>query len=288
MRRNSPVAALMVLIAVASLAGMASARTAARTDGGRSDGHGRPPADDEDRNQGPGRRDAVRMGKIRELYADLVAPTPTLVLTGQKSVRHIFAADVRGRVTPAGEFMDAEAVNEYFFGLATTPTSHVARVDLPSLVASGDKVAVEADIHFQRLDGSAFTLRQTGFFTFDRRDRVASFDLAILNLGAAVNPKSAAEREATIQGVCAVLTLGVGGQPPTCPDEYADFSDCVSFMHAKPYGTWDRANSDTVVCRQLHTLLTPFRPAMHCPHAGKTGGHACVEFPYESFFEKEY
>ena len=286
MRRMSTIAALL---AVLGLAGMAPARTAPRADGGRTD-DGRRPQDDDDDDRGPGagRRDAIRMGKIRELYTDLIAPSPTLILTGQKSVRHIFTADVRGRVTPAGEFMDPEAVNEYFFGLATTPTSHVARVDLPSLVASGDKVAVEADIHFQRNDGSAFTLRQTGFFTFDRHDRVVSFDLTILNLGAAVNPKSAAEREATIQGVCAVLTLGVGGQPPTCPGEYADFSDCLGFMHSKPYGTWDRANSDTVVCRQLHTLLTPFRPAVHCPHAGKTGGHACIEFPYESFFEKEY
>jgi hypothetical protein len=111
---------------------MAPARTAPRADGGRTD-DGRRPQDDDDDDRGPGagRRDTIRMGKIRELYTDLIAPSPTLILTGQKSVRHIFTADVRGRVTPAGEFMDPEAVNEYFFGLATTPTSHVARVDLP-------------------------------------------------------------------------------------------------------------------------------------------------------------
>jgi hypothetical protein len=227
--------------------------------------------------------------KIEQLYEDLVSPTPTLILTGQKSVADIFDPAVRGRVTPVGQFLHAEAVNEYFFGLATTPTSRVTRVEFHSLAASGDKVAVEVDIHFERSSGGGFTLRQTGFFAFNADDRVSSFDLTILNLGAAVNPRSDAEREANIRGVCAVLTTGLGpGQPPTCPGTYSDFSDCYTFMHSIPYGTWDRANSNTFVCRQLHTLLTPYRPAMHCPHAGKTGGGACVEFTYESFFDEEF
>ena len=35
------------------------------------------------------------------------------------------------------------------------------------------------------------TLTQTGFYTFNRNDKVISFDLSILNLGAATDPKSA-------------------------------------------------------------------------------------------------
>src|SRR6185436_9855115 len=103
---------------------------------------------------------------------------------------------------PSGHFHDAEAVNEYFFGLASTPTSKVTSVKFQSLVANGDKVAVEIDIHFTRTTAPDFTLRQTGFFTFNRRDLVTSFDLTILNLGAASNPKSDAEREANIAGTC--------------------------------------------------------------------------------------
>jgi hypothetical protein len=230
----------------------------------------------------------VRADKIRELYQDLVFPTPTLILSGQRSVAHIFADGVQGRVTPVGHLHDEQAVNEYFFALASTPNSRVTHVTVRSLVVSGDKVAIEVDIHFNRTPGGRLTLRQTGFFTFNRHDRVVSFDLAILNLGTAVNPTSEAEREANIQGVCAVLTLGVGGAAPTCPAEYAGFADCMAFMHSIPYGTWDRANSNTVVCRQLHTLLTPYRPDVHCPHAGKTGGGACIEFPYASFFDVEF
>jgi hypothetical protein len=235
-----------------------------------------------------------RADKIIELYDDLIAPTPTLILTGQRSVAHIFDATAKGRVTPAGEFHDHEAVNEYFFALATTPTSHVVSTTMQSLVVSGDKVAVEVDIKFVRTDTSTFTLRQTGFFTFNDDDLVTSFDLSILNLGAAVNARSVAEQEQNIQGMCAVLTGLVPGQAATCAGTYPgstppeQFAACVTFMHSIPYGTWDRANSNTAVCRQLHTLLTPFRPAAHCPHAGPTGGDACVDFTYESFFDHEF
>ena len=234
-----------------------------------------------------------RVDKVKDLYTKLIFPTPSLVLTGQVSTAHIFDPHVDGRVTPIGHFHDPEGVNEYFFGLASTPTSRVVAVDFPSVVASGDKVAIEVDIHFDRPllppPTRFLTLRQTGFFTFNTNDRVISFDLTILNLGKAVNPTSVPEQEANIASVCGLLTQGVPGVlPATCPTTYASFAACSAFMHSIPYGTWDRANSNTVVCRQLHSLLTPFRPDVHCPHTSPGGGDACIEFTYDSFFDVEF
>ena len=235
------------------------------------------------------RGEQAHVRKIQRLYRNLIFPIPTLILAGTISVENIFAPDVHGRVTPVGQLHDPEAVNEYFFGLASTPMSRVSQVTFQSLVASGDLVAVEVDIQFRGSGETRdFKLRQTGFFTFNEEDRVKSFDLTILNLGAAVNPKSEAEKVANIDSVCTALTVGVASLPATCPGEYTDFADCVAFMKSIPYGSWDRANSNTAVCRQLHTLMTPYRPEVHCPHAGKTGGGMCVDFPYESFFETEF
>src|SRR5262245_27787227 len=104
--------------------------------------------DDRDRGDDADRRAKVQTAKIQELYADIVYPKSVEVMTGQRSVAHIFASDVRGRVTPAGHFHDSEAVNEYFFGLASTATSKVTSVAFRSLVANGQQVAVEIDIHF--------------------------------------------------------------------------------------------------------------------------------------------
>lgn len=88
----------------------------------------------------------MRAAKIEQLYQLLLKAS--LVIAGQESVDHIFDASVEGRVTPVGEFHDREGVNEYFFGLAATPTIQVVAVDIKSLAASGNKVAVEVDITF--------------------------------------------------------------------------------------------------------------------------------------------
>ena len=241
----------------------------------------------------------VRSARIQELYETLVAPKALQVITGAHSVDHIFDASVQGRVTPVGEFHDREGVNEYFYGLASTPTGPVVGVAFKSLVASGGKVSVEVDITIERVNRPPpqrfYTLRQTGFFTFDRKNHVISFDLAILNLGAAVNPTTDAERAENITTTCALLTLGFPGQPATCPGTFSNapnpldqFAACVAFMQSIPYGTWDRVNSNTAVCRQLHSLLTPLRPDVHCPHCSPGGGGTCIDFTYESFFDKEF
>jgi len=180
--------------------------------------------------RGESGHERARTRKVKRLYADLVFPIPTLILAGRISVDNIFDPTVRGRVTPVGQFEHSEAVSEYFFALASTPMSRVTEVTFQSLLAQGDKVAVEVDVHFKGTgSGPSFTLRQTGFFTFNEADRIVSFDLTILNLGAAVNPKSDEEKEANIASVCGALTVGVANLPATCPGEYKDFDDCVAF-----------------------------------------------------------
>jgi hypothetical protein len=62
----------------------------------------------------------------------------------------------------------------------------------------------------------------------------------------------------------------------------------LAFMQTKPYGSWNRANGDTVTCREAHAILTSLRPEVHCPHVGKTGGMVCVDVAYESYFDTRY
>jgi hypothetical protein len=50
-----------------------------------------------------------------------------LILTGRRSVANIFDATAIGRVTPAGEFHDHEAVHEYFFASSRRGTSRALR-----------------------------------------------------------------------------------------------------------------------------------------------------------------
>ena len=51
---------------------------------------------------------AVREERVREIYENLVYPTPVAILTGAESVAHIFQeGSVKGRVTPVGQFPDS-------------------------------------------------------------------------------------------------------------------------------------------------------------------------------------
>ncbi len=264
----------------------------------------------------------TRKNKVAEIYKGLIYPNPKAVLADHSIVNHIFEESVvKGRVNPAGAYGDFEAAIEYFYALAYTGASMVDSVEVLSLVASGDKVAVEVDIHFcnapynacnpaVKVDASNTTLRQTGFYTFNANDKVISFDLTIPNLGKAHNRQTDAQRMQDIINVCAVLTTAhynvineqvvYQGTCPTYFDGPEDFPagfpavqgqpmlNCISHMMSIPYGTWDQPESNTVVCRMLHSLITPIRPEVHCPHVSYFGGGECVDKPYSHFFEAEF
>lgn len=262
-----------------------------------------------------------RQATVIGLYKDLIYPGPKAVLADISNASHIFEqAVVKGRVTPAGHYDDFEGAVEYFYGLALTPQSRVDDIKVRSIVASGDKVAVEIDLHFCSApytgcdpniptSANSNTLRQTGFYTFNANDKVISFDLTILNLGKSSDPKTPEERAARIIGVCTVLTTAhvnviteqvvFGG---TCTSEFdgpEDFApgfplvpgdpmaNCVTFMNSIPYGTWDQPSSNTFTCRSLHSLLTPLR-SMHCMHVNFDGGGKCVDSAYGDFFKTEF
>jgi hypothetical protein len=265
---------------------------------------------------------AQRERRVREIYENLVYPTPVAILQGTTSVDHIFEpSGVKGRVTPVGQFPDFNAVVEYFYALAVTPGSIVDRVSFRSVIAGDDKVAVSVDIHFCRSpdqvcdpnvanSATSQTLTQVGFFTFNRYDRVISMDLNILNLGVASDPPNdPLVHAAVIQQLCTALTVahldpttgGVINQgtctsyfdsvddfSPGFPVSGAPFQNCVAFMQSIPFGSWNRANSNSVTCRQLHTLLTAVDPDMHCPHASPDGGGACVDFSYGSYYDESF
>jgi hypothetical protein len=135
-------------------------------------------------------------------------------------------------------------------------------------------------------------------------------DLNILNLGEASDPPNdPAVHAAVIQQLCTALTVAhvdplTGAVVPngTCTsyfDSADDFpasfpvtgdatTNCIGFMSSIPFGSWDRANSNSVTCRQLHTLLTAIDPEMHCPHTSADGGGACIDFPYGSYYDDEF
>jgi len=238
---------------------------------------------------------AIRLAKVQQVYQRLVFPTALLIITGQQNVNDLFAPTAKGRVSPVGSFDDFTSIEEYFYGLGAAGT-HILSVNVKKLAVLGNEVAVWVDIFFDNATNGgtpAHNLTQTGFFTFDNNNLITSVDLDLLNLGWALDGDSATNattRDNSINKICTSLTVSPGFCPPSTDPAgfYSSFADCVTFMHNITYGTFAHANSNTVVCRSIHTLLTAFRPLVHCPHVGKTGGMKCVDTEYITFYEEDF
>jgi hypothetical protein len=263
---------------------------------------------------------AFRKQQINQLYNELIYPGPREVLKDPNNASHIFqTGSIKGRVTPVGKFTDFAGVVEYFYALAMNPKGHVTSVSMKVLLADEDKVHVTVDLGFCNIgqDCSKQTekekkralLTETGIFQFNKQNKVIFFDLIIPNLGlsADIPENQKLEREKQIAGICAFLTIGhvdpitekevKGGTCTSFFDSQNDFGkgfiavpnapflNCMTFMHSIPFGSYNRANSNTFTCRSLHALLTPLRPDVHCAHVGFTGGGKCVDFPYESYYD---
>jgi len=49
-------------------------------------------------------------------------------------------------------------------------------------------------------------------------------------------------------------------------------NQCISTLSAKPFGTFDEAWGDNVVCRSVHVILAQVNPDTHC----KSAFYTCV------------
>ena len=77
-----------------------------------------------------------------------------------------------------------------------------------------------------------------------------------------------------IQQICGTASLHCIG-----PDvQYHDSTDCTDFLtrEIRLGGSYEFA-MNTILCRNLHQLMVAFRPHVHCPHIGPTGGDMCVD-----------
>jgi len=221
---------------------------------------------------------------IRELYTNLIFPKPFIIMQNPSLIAGLFSPNVSGRITPVGAFTDLEGTVEYFYALAAGTGGAVADVNFIDLISEGTTVTSRVDIFFNESDISGhkeYNLTQTGFFHFDCEGRIMEYDLAILRLGDYADAATA-NHSLYIEFVCQAASLYCNVSSPYLA--YSNFQSCYQYLSSIPFGSWNNARSNTVVCRILHSILVPFRPQVHCPHVGPTGGHACVDSAYGDWY----
>lgn len=59
--------------------------------------------------------------------------------------------------------------------------------------------------------------------------------------------------------------------------QYNSTADCFDFLaNTTPFGQAYQMGMDTLLCRMVHQNMVPFRPDVHCPHIGVSGGGYCT------------
>ncbi|KAJ7701056.1 hypothetical protein B0H16DRAFT_1641631 [Mycena metata] len=210
---------------------------------------------------------------VQQIYNLTVFPFNAAIVTGGASAvpAGLFNQNATGRVTPVGEFVGFEDSIEYFFGLAPLPTGVAPNgaftnatlvefvSDCPEVAASTVYLTLSTINPDNSVGPFITALKQLDLFT------------ALLR--GTPDPYTPAAMNGTIQQICAV-------QAETYNTVYDGIPDCVQTLAAKTFGRSDETWGDNVVCRLIHVLLTKFRPEVHCPHVGPTGGGKCGDVTY--------
>ena len=235
--------------------------------------------------------------KVQTIYDYIIYPRNLAVIQNNSVLDDVFGVNSTARITPLGDFEDREGVIEYFYGIASTTASFVSSFNFRLLSCEGNMVWVRVDILLnQTLNSIAavpiLNVTHWGRFEFDNTNTVIKTDLTFPNLGNGTDTPDDGvlitlapgfvlpRRQAEMFGVCNLIQEFCVGDNV----QFSSVDECFGFMLAIPYGSFDRANSNTFTCRSVHTQLTPFRPQIHCPHAGPTGGNACIDFPYDNYY----
>jgi len=201
--------------------------------------------------------------------------------------RQYISKSLIGRVQPVGTFLTSQTALEYLFGIlceiphVPSRGQVVETIDLLQLTYDPEyyRVAFKVKLNLK----SKLNLIFLGFFSFDEQMKLCGYEAIIQNLGLSLD-FDPSERPGLIEKLC-------HGIQAACPvgsvhQQYSDVNDCINFLSEPrtPFGTYDRADQNSAVCRIIHVQLSQLSPNIHCPHVGKSGGYVCTDKKPEFYF----
>ena len=88
------------------------------------------------------------------------------------------------------------------------------------------------------------------------------------------------------QGICATHQNYCNGTN----QQYDNTTACLDFLTTQiRFGQAYELGMNTLNCRMVHENMVPFRPSVHCPHIGPSGGNMCVDDrPYQDVVLEPY
>jgi hypothetical protein len=217
---------------------------------------------------------------ISSIYNMTIYPhNQAFIKEGAKAVpKGLFAQNATGRITPVGNFSGFEDSVEYFFGL--TPPIQAPLYDtwtkakivsfssgcpeVASSVVYGETTGVNSRAK-ATFGQTITTIKQVAFWRFNEEGAVVAYDAWLPTLSRYTNrlygtTPTAKFQQATIEQVCQEQEMICKGPN----QQFKSAKDCESHLTKKPFGDWDEAWGDNMVCRTLHLLLAKLRPNVSC------------------------
>ncbi|KAF2770218.1 hypothetical protein EJ03DRAFT_76916 [Teratosphaeria nubilosa] len=221
----------------------------------------------------------------------------------------IFAENVIGRVEQTREFLGRELNTEYIFGLFTGVALNPGAIEI-----LGRPVAYDI-IHFAATDyvtSSAVVvtynhssylspLEIDSFITWNSHKQITQYDVTFRRSDHSLD-LTFARFQRTIGASSLAQTLNVMTQALaqsvcTAHDRYCDGTNqqyesrdvCMKFLTQEiRFGKVYEQGRNTLLCRVLHQYMVAYRPQVHCPHLGPSGGDMCVDDKdYESIVREK-
>ncbi|KAK7553508.1 hypothetical protein IWX49DRAFT_596595 [Phyllosticta citricarpa] len=231
----------------------------------------------------------------------------TFTYEGEREARLInsslLSPNIQGRVDITRVFSGQELNTEYLFGLfSNIKTDATANSVAPSLfgyptnyhiqsfAANRDVASASTIVNFTNPLLGAFPIEILTWIQFDKDGRIKEYDatyrffapLLETTLKAIlprINKTSLADaikyfRKMLSESICKTHDLHCTGENRQYDSNFA----CRAFLaNDVRFGEAWELGRNTLLCRSLHQNMVAFRPEVHCPHIGPTGGGMCVD-----------
>ncbi|KAL5422076.1 hypothetical protein PMIN04_004984 [Paraphaeosphaeria minitans] len=217
---------------------------------------------------------------------------PNNVKEAKKINSTVFSKNCQGRVSDTRNFEGRELNTEYIFGLFV-PSDSLSIIGKPGSYeiiqfAANQNIAsatTRVNFTFPAFGNVTFPIVISTWMTYNKAKEITQYDVIfkwfgnILQLLLSTIDKDPFKAQAKgaialSKSICASHTKFCLGKDI----QYESEEECIRFMTEDiRFGQPFELGMNTLLCRNVHQKMLPFRPDVHCPHIGKSGGGQCAD-----------
>lgn len=214
-------------------------------------------------------------------------------------------SQVQGRVSDTRNFEGRELNTEYIFGLFT-PTDALTIIGRPvgpyeiiQFVGNQNIASATTRINFifPSFGNISMPITVDTWMTWNSAKEITQYDVTfrwfgylLKNLLLSVDPDpvkaQAKGKDLIAKSICASHSKYCNGTNA----QYNSTDECYKFMTEEiRVGESFELGMNTLLCRNIHEIMLKFRPEVHCPHIGRSGGGQCDDtISYQTKVEEQY